>query len=74
MNDFFDSLKEIRKELQKDVNLVPKKTKKPRQNPNRDEFKDIFKDEDDLKSHQDKLDDLKDEFLKYAGYNNIKKI
>lgn len=72
MNDFFDSLKEIKKELQKDVKPARKIIKKP--NPNRDEFKDIFKNEENEKRSKDKLENLKDEFLKYAGYNNIKKI
>lgn len=73
MNDFLDSLKEIKKDMVKDVKPTLKKVKKP--NPNRDEFKDIFKDDEEKKDlEQDKFDSLKDEFLKYAGYNNIKKI
>lgn len=46
MADFLDSLKAIKKELDKKgaKKIAPKK--KPKLNPNRDEFRDIFKDED----------------------------
>lgn len=70
MNDFFDSLKEIKKELTKETKQIVKKSKP---NPNRDEFKDIFKDEQDIQN-LNKFENLKDDFLKYVGYNNIKKI
>lgn len=47
MADFLDSLKAIKKELdKKDAKKIAPK-KKPKPNPNRDEFRDIFKDEDD---------------------------
>lgn len=71
MNDFLDSLKEIKKELTKETKQQTIKKSKP--NPNRDEFKDIFKDEEDSKN-LNKFENLKDDFLKYVGYNNIKKI
>ena len=61
MADFLDSLKAIKKELdKKDVKKIAPK-KKPKPNPNRDEFRDIFKDED--------CENLSDEAFSESGEN-----
>lgn len=61
MADFLDSLKAIKKELdKKDAKKIAPK-KKPKPNPNRDEFRDIFKDED--------CENLGDEAFSESGEN-----
>lgn len=87
MADFLDSLKAIKKELdKKDAKKIAPK-KKPKPNPNRDEFRDIFKDEDgknlgdeafsesdELAQNLAKKRALQDEFERYANLANIKKL
>ncbi|MGP1527875.1 MAG: hypothetical protein ACTTIV_03375 [Campylobacter sp.] len=87
MADFLDSLKAIKKELdKKDAKKIAPK-KKPKPNPNRDEFRDIFKDEDgknlgdeafsesgELSQNLAKKRALQDEFERYANLANIKKL
>ncbi|ANE34198.1 hypothetical protein [Campylobacter hyointestinalis] len=71
MNDFFDSLKGIKDELikeQKD-NKPPKKP-----NLNRDEFKDIFTEPGEIEMLDAKERRLKDEFMEFIKYSDIKKI
>lgn len=73
MNDFFDSLKDIKSQMvkeQKTTQNVAKPKKATKQNPNRDEFKDIFKDESLL----DKETRLKDEFSEFIKHANVRKI
>jgi len=72
MADFLDSLKEIKKELQK--TQAPKQAKKPKPNPNRDEFKEIFKDDEEFENLEAKKSHLQDEFEKYAQMANITKL
>ena len=69
MNDFFDSLKDIKSQMIKDQKATSK-PKKVASNPNKDEFKEIFKDE----SLQDKETRLKDEFSEFVKHANVKKI
>lgn len=61
MNDFFDSLKEIKKELAKEQNLTPKTAKQNQAHTK----------EEAIKHKQDRL---KDEFLAYIKNSDIRKI
>ncbi|MBN7288506.1 MULTISPECIES: hypothetical protein [Campylobacter] len=61
MNDFFDSLKEIKKELAKEQNLTPKTAKQNQAHTK----------EEAIKHKQDRL---KDEFLVYIKNSDIRKI
>lgn len=70
MNNFFDNLKDIKKDMIKKEKVNETKDKKP--NPNRDEFKDIFKDEEE--SLELKKERLQDEFKKYVEFSKVKKI
>ncbi|MBR8463922.1 hypothetical protein KDD93_04945 [Campylobacter sp. faydin G-24] len=63
MNDFFDSLKEIKKELTKEQNT--KNTKQKSQNAT------TFSKEDAIAQKQERL---KDEFLSYIKDSDIRKI
>lgn len=76
MNDFFDSLKEIKKELKKQE--IAKKPIKPKKsNSDTNEFKEIFQDEEfDLEKESifSRQKRLKDEFQEYVKNCNIKKI
>lgn len=75
MNDFFESLKDIKKELAKKDQKEIKKAKKSNPNPN--EFKEIFEDEEfDLakESIGARQKRLKDEFQEYVKHCDIKKI
>lgn len=61
--DFLDSLKEIKGNMLKEQQ-PPK--------PNRDEFKDIFTSDDEAPA--DKEARLRDEFMEFIKYSDIKKL
>lgn len=68
--DFLDSLKEIKGQMVKEQKAqAPVSKSKP--NPNRDEFKDIF-----IESQEpaDKEARLRDEFMEFIKYSDIKKL
>ena len=65
--DFLDSLKEIKGNL-----LKEQQTPKPESNPNRDEFKDIFTNDEETPA--DKEARLRDEFMEFIKYSDIKKL
>lgn len=71
MNDFFESLQEIKKELKKEQKQK-ELPKKPKPNPNRDEFREIFKDEEE--NLGDKEARLQDEFLNFIKHCDVRKI
>lgn len=66
--DFLDSLKEIKGQMVKEQK-VQAPVSKPK--PNRDEFKDIF-----IESQEpaDKEARLRDEFMEFIKYSDIKKL
>lgn len=66
MNDFFDSLKDIKKQMQADA---PKSASAPKKNPNRDEFKDIFVSEEPSEKEQR----LRDEFAEFVNFAGVVK-
>ncbi|MDY5519201.1 hypothetical protein [Campylobacter lanienae] len=66
--DFLDSLKEIKGNM-----LKEQQPPKPKPNPNRDEFKDIFT-SDDEETPADKEARLRDEFMEFIKYSDIKKL
>ncbi|WP_096018406.1 hypothetical protein [Campylobacter lanienae] len=67
--DFLDSLKEIKGNMLKEQQ-PPKPKSKP--NPNRDEFKDIFTSDEETPA--DKEARLRDEFMEFIKYSDIKKL
>lgn len=67
--DFLDSLEEIKGNMLKEQQ--PPKPK-PKPNPNRDEFKDIFTSDDEAPA--DKEARLRDEFMEFIKYSDIKKL
>lgn len=71
MADFLESLKGIKNELIKEQKNKENIVKKPVQNPNKDEFKEIFKEPE---SPKDKQIRLRDEFIDFIKYNDVKKI
>ncbi|AII14800.1 hypothetical protein CIG1485E_0962 [Campylobacter iguaniorum] len=75
MNDFFDSLKDIKSDLVKEQKQKKQVApKKPKPNPNRDEFKDIFKEPNEIEMPDAKEHRLKDEFLDFIKFADVKKI
>ncbi|EAJ0344483.1 hypothetical protein YZ08_00780 [Campylobacter fetus] len=75
MNDFFDSLKNIKNELVKEQKSQEIKVpKKPKLNPNRDEFKDIFAEPNEIEMPDAKEHRLKDEFLEFIKHSDVKKL
>lgn len=74
--DFLDSLKEIKGQMVKEQKAQAPRPK-PKPNPNRDEFKDIFiepKDLENFENPQDKEARLRDEFMEFIKYSDIKKL
>lgn len=68
--DFLDSLKEIKGQMVKEQKAqTPVSKLKP--NPNRDEFKDIFSEPEVI---ADKEARLRDEFMEFIKYSDIKKL
>ncbi|WP_096019552.1 hypothetical protein [Campylobacter lanienae] len=67
--DFLDSLKEIKGNMLKEQQS-PKPKPKPK--PNRDEFKDIFTSDEETPA--DKEARLRDEFMEFIKYSDIKKL
>lgn len=65
--DFLDSLKEIKGNM-----LKEQQPPKPKPNPNRDEFKDIFTNDEGTPA--DKEARLRDEFMEFIKYSDIKKL
>ena len=65
--DFLDSLKEIKGNM-----LKEQQPPKPKPNPNRDEFKDIFTNDEETPA--DKEARLRDEFMEFIKYSDIKKL
>ncbi|MEE3704950.1 hypothetical protein V2I29_05090 [Campylobacter sp. CX2-8023-23] len=60
--DFLDSLKEIKGKMVKEQKATPKQS-----NPNKDEIKDIFDE-----AHKEAR--LRDEFMEFIKYSDIKKL
>ncbi|WP_086244136.1 hypothetical protein [Campylobacter devanensis] len=70
--DFLDSLKEIKGQMVKEQKTqTPVSKPKPKPNPNRDEFKDIFSEPEVI---ADKEARLRDEFMEFIKYSDIKKL
>ncbi|WP_096027834.1 hypothetical protein [Campylobacter lanienae] len=65
--DFLDSLKEIKGNM-----LKEQQSPKPKPKPNRGEFKDIFTSDDEAPA--DKEARLRDEFMEFIKYSDIKKL
>lgn len=84
MNDFFDSLKDIKSQMVKEQKAAAPAPKKAKRNPNRDEFRDIFKDEDSNLSSESYVElgesadakeaRLKDEFSAFIAHAGVRKI
>lgn len=68
--DFLDSLKEIKGQMVKEQKAQTP-VSKPKSNPNRDEFKDIFFEPEVI---ADKEARLRDEFMEFIKYSDIKKL
>lgn len=68
--DFLDSLKEIKGQMVKEQKAQTP-VSKPKSNPNRDEFKDIFSEPEVI---VDKEARLRDEFMEFIKYSDIKKL
>ena len=68
--DFLDSLKEIKGQMVKEQKAKAP-ISKPKPNPNRDEFKDIFSEPEII---ADKEARLRDEFMEFIKYSDIKKL
>ena len=68
--DFLDSLKEIKGQMVKEQKAQAS-VAKPKPNPNRDEFKDIFSEPEVI---ADKEARLRDEFMEFIKYSDIKKL